>query len=399
MSQLVKRCINLDWLEVYCLEPKGMPRTPEYFEALGYTVRVRSYGTPQYRQMFTIYDGDFPQIEIRRDPYSLRSQGGIFLPNATHIRLSNRACYMVEPVNFLRRFLLAHAYAYQSISRIDIALDFHTFDSKITPQHFIRLYMQGQIAKINQCNIAAHGSDQWDARSWNSLKWGAPTSNITTKLYNKTLELSQVHDKFYIRDAWQEAGLDPRKDVWRIEFSINSQGQSLQNKQTGEYIRKHLSAYDTREKLLYNWEILAQKYFHFKEVIGNKRKDRCPDVTTIRIVTPWAEVYRPSRNPAKSKEPSRTDFLLAKRLKQIAEDIQEDRQIRESARQLACIMIERGRMKIHVNHIEAERDFLRQEINYDIINHQAERYREKEISLLKILLQKYGNPFTVDCPF
>ena len=62
-------------------------------------------------------------------------------------------------------------------------------------------------------------------------------------------------------------------------------------------------------------------------------------------------------------------------------------------------MIERGRMKIHVNHLESERDFLRPEINLDIINHQAENYKEKEIRLLKILLQKYGNPFTVDCPF
>ena len=62
-------------------------------------------------------------------------------------------------------------------------------------------------------------------------------------------------------------------------------------------------------------------------------------------------------------------------------------------------MIERGRMKMHVSHLEAERDFMRPELNLDFINHQAEKFKEKEIRLLKILLQKYGNPFTVDCPF
>lgn len=394
-----KRCVNLDWLEVYALEPKGQPRTPDYFRSQGYEVEVRSYGTPQYRQMFTILDSGFPMVEVRRDPYSLRIQGGIFLENACHIRLTNRACYLMEPVNYLRKFMLAHDFSYQSISRIDIALDFHRFDDRTDPQHFIRLYMMGQIAKINQCRLAAHGSDDWDKRKWNSLKWGAPTSCVSTKLYNKTQELREVHDKFYIRDTWREAGLDDSRDIWRIEFSINSQGQTLQNRSTGEYVKKGLSAYDSREKLLYNWEILAEKYFHFKTVVGNKRKDRCPDVTTIKITTPWAEVYRPTRNPAKQKEPSRTDFLVAKRLKEIAGDIREERRYRTAAHDLAALIIERGRMKIALNHIEAERDFLTYETPQNIGEDRARLFREKEIALLKLLLQKYGNPFTLDCPF
>ena len=52
------KLVNLDWLEVYCLEPAGraMPDAT-FFVAQGYEVKAREYGTPQYREMFTIFDG------------------------------------------------------------------------------------------------------------------------------------------------------------------------------------------------------------------------------------------------------------------------------------------------------------------------------------------------------
>ena len=54
MQQLITtpnkvKCINLDWLSVYCLEPKGVVMNAAYFKALGWTVEEREYGTNQYR--------------------------------------------------------------------------------------------------------------------------------------------------------------------------------------------------------------------------------------------------------------------------------------------------------------------------------------------------------------
>lgn len=399
MPKQLTRCCNLDWLEVYCLEPKGQPRDPAYFSELGYEVKQRAYGSPQYRQMFTIIEDKFPVIEVRRDPYSLRSQGGIFPANACHIRLSNRTCYFVEPITFLRRFLIAHGFLYQSISRIDICLDFNEFDDGTSPEKFIKRYMKGELAKINQCNLSAHGKDKWRERVWNSLKWGAPTSAITTKIYNKSLELSEVHDKFYIRDAWSEAGLDCNRDVWRIEFSINSQGQTLQNKRSGEYVKKDLTAYDTRERLLFNWEILATKYFHFKTVVDGQRKDRCPDFPTIKITNPFAEVYNPVRNPTRDHEPNRTAYLVAKKLKEIATDITVERRYREMAQELSSLVIMRSRMKMQPAILEPADMELIQESPHDLILRQAEIAREKELHLLRRLLAKYGNPDLMECPF
>ena len=65
-----------------------------FFVEQGYEVKAREYGTPQYREMFTILDGDhFPMYEIRRNPYSIKANGGVFDARACHIRLSNRQCY------------------------------------------------------------------------------------------------------------------------------------------------------------------------------------------------------------------------------------------------------------------------------------------------------------------
>lgn len=71
------RCVNIDWLEVFCSEGLLGPRDAEYFIRQGYDVEKRAYGTPQYRQMFTINEGGRPVLEVRRDPYSLKCQGGI----------------------------------------------------------------------------------------------------------------------------------------------------------------------------------------------------------------------------------------------------------------------------------------------------------------------------------
>ena len=65
MQQLITtpnkiKCINLDWLSVYCLEPKGVVMNAAYFKALGWTVEEREYGTPQYREKIHVDEWQTP---------------------------------------------------------------------------------------------------------------------------------------------------------------------------------------------------------------------------------------------------------------------------------------------------------------------------------------------------
>lgn len=289
----VTRCINIDWLEIFALEDGiFFPHDAEFFRARGWLVRERDYGTKVWGEVFTLLGhDDEPLLELRRAPKSsMTSQaGGILSPYACHIRLCNRTCYFADPVRVLLDFVSNYGYSVQRISRIDICLDFEKFDSGDMPANFVRRYLNGRYSKINQSDIALHGRDAWDGRIFNSIKWGSPTSQVTTKLYNKTLELKQVADKPYIRQAWALAGLvddshdlfkvtkDGKRyhpEIWRVEFSIKSgtknwfvipNPKGSQNKYHS--IRHTLDMYRTRSQLLEVFFSLARHYFHFKTVV------------------------------------------------------------------------------------------------------------------------------------
>lgn len=295
------RCINIDWLEVYALESyRNWPMNADFFRSNGWSVQERDYGTRVYREMFTLYDhfGE-PYVEVRRAPAQSDEAKQFFEPYSCHLRLHNRACYDSQAVSRLDAFMRQYGYTFKKIYRIDICCDFTHFDKGDDPQKFLHRYMRGCYSKINQTNVSAHGLDQWDGRYWNSLSWGQPKSMVSTKFYNKTMELEQVKDKPYIRLAWFAAGLvdDPvnmykykadgthyKPTIWRVEFSIKSSASKwyvIENRNTrkkSEIIMPNtLDVYAMPEQLLVVFESLAQHYFHFKKFKAGQRKDRCPD--------------------------------------------------------------------------------------------------------------------------
>lgn len=301
MDSVKRRCINLDWLEVYVLEDVNrMPCDACYYRDHGYIVHEREYGTRVYAEMFSLDDEHGqPWLEIRRRPLSLQSKsGGLFPPNASHIRLSNYACYRDDAISSLRDFLALHGYEFVKIFRADVCLDFELFDSRDIPARFIARFMAGRYAKVNQTNISAHGQDTWGGRVWHSLSWGCPSSMISTKIYCKSLELRQVHDKPYIRWAWYQSGLicDPisncqiddtgrryTPDIWRLEFSIKSSAKrwfliERSDMRRGKIPMPYtLDVFETRPRLLLIFASLCQHYFRFKHYVADRRKDRCPD--------------------------------------------------------------------------------------------------------------------------
>lgn len=309
------RCVNLDWLEVHTREPLTGKRDADYYAALNYNVRVRDYGTRVYRQMFTILaPNEEPLLEIRREP---ASQGlmGIHDERECHIRLCNRTCYFDNAATFLREFLARHGYTDTRISRVDICLDFVRFDLGDVPSSFVRRYFKHRYAKINQGRISGHGEDTWSGQEWNSLSWGSKCSAVSTKLYNKTLELYDAKlDRFgkpYIREAWFKCGLidDIQRvtkdgqlvNVWRVEFSLRSAVKNWVpinlngDDKKFQSLKNTLEVYDNREKILVMFASLAQHYFHFKKFEPNKRKDRCQDKVLFNF-TDSQLVYKIGKN-------------------------------------------------------------------------------------------------------
>lgn len=338
------KLVNIDWLEAYVLEPDlDQPRNAAYFEARGMKVRSREYGTPQYQEVFTIYSSsNFPIYEVRRAPYSVKTKGGIFDPRACHIRLSNRQCYQARAVHIFREFLLIHGYEFKSFSRVDICADFNTFDNGKNPQQFLDQFMCGMYFKSLQskmsthgieylykdgerqleigkaAELSAHGSDNDRGRHYNSIKWGSPTSAISTKMYNKTLEMKQAKAKKYIQFLWDKAGLENSdlNPVWRVEFSLKSEIKQFVRLDDGELLHMGFQTIGNYNNLYGLFSLLAQRYFHFKRRTRTRngtpqRKTRCPDFFPFDNYS--TQDYVPLRLD-EIQDPTRTDRMLVKRL-------------------------------------------------------------------------------------
>lgn len=326
---LPMKCVNIDWLEVFCSE--NTLCTPEYFMSRGYNVKLRPYGTPQYSMMFSIQDeAKRDIIEIRRCPYSLKSQGGIFNENDCHIRLSNRTCYCPDPIGFLRRFLLDHGYRLKLISRIDVCLDFAKFDNGMSPEFFISEYMRGTFLKLHQSrlhsygsdyevSLAAHGNDTIKAKVWNSMSWGSKKSSVTTKMYNKSLEMRQKKKKHYIINKWEKAGLRPdENDIWRIEFSLSSAIKGYVRIDDGELLPSSLSLYDNEDKLWRAWSGCASRLFVFVDKATATRKSR---MKKIRLFDIYDDVCKPVELSTE-EDPTRTERMLIRYLNKLRNDNQ-----------------------------------------------------------------------------
>lgn len=274
------RCVNIDWLEVYANEDnQRFPCDAEYFRRQGYFITQREYGTRTYSEMFTIQDehGD-AWIEVRRNPMSGNSKFTGLTEKSCHLRMVNRKCYQDNPIRDLAEFMIKHDYIFISLHRIDICYDFRVFDSGDDVARFLRRYIECKFSKVNQTKVRAIGDDNWGAFAWESISWGAKKSMVSTKIYNKTKELSATGNKKpWIVQAWLETGLIDDiynvPTVWRLEFSLTSKIKNyiLLKKWNGHSIKEervpHTPAmFDGREKLWQRFEELAFHYFHFKYV-------------------------------------------------------------------------------------------------------------------------------------
>lgn len=387
---MIERCINLDWLEICAMEPLAKPLDANYFRSCGFVVIEREYGSKVWRDIFTIEDKQgHAFMEVRRAPKS-----EIIAQNITHLRLVNRYCYFEDAPDIMQAFLDTHGYEFHHITRVDICLDFEYFDYGDKPRDFMRRYIEGKFSKINQANVHAHGSDEWSGRVWNSVSWGAPSSDIGTKFYNKTLELydpiTKRYGKPYIREAWQAAhlvddmtdctkvGKDGERytvEVWRVEFSIRSSVRrwfciELNGKQRNKQsIRNTLDMYNSKAKLLILFASLSEHYFHFKHLIKRYkfyeeghtdgyalRKDRCPDKLLFR----WKDTQQfykiEKEHVSGNNKPDCHNLRLLGMLKEFR-----DRTFDKALKQSASVIIDY--LQDHIARHDMANNLTRQDIN------------------------------------
>lgn len=301
---MATRCVNIDWLEMYCLEPSE-PRGLDYFAEQGLEVKARDYGTKHWSQVFTICDDAGNEfMEVRRAPRTgAREHHTIYPDNACNLRLVNRYCYYDTAAWIMSDFIEKHGYKIRRIFRLDLCIDFKVFDTGDKPASVARRIARHVYTKIYQSERTIHGRDYWDHCDDNSFSWGKKGSMVVTRFYNKSLELATVKDKPWIRQAWYESGLidDPIAPivlnergevvgdaVWRLEFQINSSARGwfvCEADHRDEYVEHTLECYWNRPMLQRAIACLQAHYFNFRIFKQGVSKYDCPEKKLFK----WAD--------------------------------------------------------------------------------------------------------------
>lgn len=281
--------VNVDWLQVYVTDNNPDDLAVIYNPRGLYEFVLQPCSSRHFREIWKVLnsDGDDYAV-IQRRPFSsiLDKSGAI-------IQLCNRELYKPFMSDNFLHFLRNHGFSYKSLSRLDVCFDSTVLADGLLHADLIKGIMAEKYLKNNQAKVKWHFDSMANIgrpMECNSASFGSKSSPVSSKIYNKTLELSEVKNKPYIVENWQVNDIDVSQDVWRIEISIKSDAATGVRKSTGELFKLCPSMLNFQKDVEDVFFSYAAKYFSFKVNTGGKNKTRMPDLrlfpnqrrTTIR---------------------------------------------------------------------------------------------------------------------
>lgn len=212
----------IDWLSfsVTMLRPDDELNCPD-----GY--RLENYdGNNIFKKRAILFDSQGTKlITMLWQPHS-----SLLSKNLMTVQFSNEVLYFERERECIKLLHQVCEHIFNSFSRLDVCLDFQVTD---TQSAIIRKLFNGSMYVQGK----AEGSIFWHESEYKGIKsraphclsWGASSSKIRCKLYNKSREQNLLSEgkepeKPYIVDIWKSAGFDIMR-MWRLEFSLNSTGQ------------------------------------------------------------------------------------------------------------------------------------------------------------------------------
>lgn len=304
--------VSLDWLEVYGVSDLQSPLYDlDVFHADDeFVAKRRAYGTRVYARVFdvTISGDDFMTICIQ--PLSRRSAGGIMDDAMCHVKITNYWLYRDDWYSIFKDALRIFRIKPKRLSRIDIACDWQHGECGLYAGDLLRGLVKRKYLKIHQPNWRANGTDAAQL-SWHSLAFGSKSSPVFTRFYNKSMELLST-GKDYIADAWRLAGLNLRRDVYRVEFQMTDTGREAIDPDTGEQFDITLDMVADRNDVASIFFHYAQHYFDVRKAGTATRRTNC---TRLRIFPDAHSGFTPVQRP-RHDVTTRTDRLVVKRMVQ-----------------------------------------------------------------------------------
>lgn len=318
-----------DWFQLYChahapiekgMSFAGVQNTPFGVRA-EYRIEKGEEISPLFNKHFLVAwkKRKIAHISLEPRPSSLH-------PQSAMIKVDNKLLYEPNWLFYLKDVCAALCFEIRNISRVDICADFVEFCDHRQPLNFVKSYMQvarkghPSFIRCGSNKFCVYGRKNIAELSFDYVRWGSRDSEVCTYLYNKSKELKDKKDKPWIRERWKVLrGDDASIDVWRIEFSINSQGLKLASISEDYIFDLFLDDFSTFEKIRDLFYIYADKYFKFRIFeAGESRNKR--ELPFAVLLPPADKAEFKKISVCRSNASGHTELVIFNRLQQIIDE-------------------------------------------------------------------------------
>jgi hypothetical protein len=249
-----------DWLSISCKRI-----TPP---SSAYTVKKRDYGTSVYEIVAEYYMNKIPILTVYEKPRS-----SILPADSVLLKFDNQQLYDINFFDNIHYLIAQAGLIYKSINRIDLCVDFQTFDGNYEPLVFIKDFLKEKILHNGRHKIKAIGNSG-NTNVWDYLRIGTNNSLISVYLYNKSKELREVKQKNYIQNIYNRYYENQTKDIWRLEISVKTGINSIIDIETGEIVEYSLNYLLTEINRFKMFSNVINRHFTFVDASTNARKTR-----------------------------------------------------------------------------------------------------------------------------
>jgi len=272
-------CYSIDWL-TFNIKLKDINNP--FIRDEGIYAEERECGTNIFKRIKDFYNTrDELIFTIVFQPHSK-----IIKADFGQLQIANKWLYVGNLPKLVYKIFFQSNFELVNISRIDLCTDFFKFANNYKPLDFIQDVAKGNVLKVNPSKINFWGKTGDYTIDYHAMNIGDRESTFNFKLYNKTKELEEKHEKGYIKTKWHKKlqgyeeliKMNEKPIIWRLEVSIKDWNKiKIDGKKV---IEINNDVFDILNYHPYFMQFFISKKFVWKNDIGkfidfidNPRKD------------------------------------------------------------------------------------------------------------------------------
>ena len=220
-NEKTKFCYSIDWLT---FNIKLIDINNPFIRDEGIYAEEREQGTNIFKRVKDFYNTrDELIFTIVFQPHSK-----IIKQDFGQLQIANKWLYVGNLSKLVYKIFFQSNFELVNISRIDLCTDFFNFVDTYKPLSFIQDVAKGNVIKVNPSSINFWGKTGDYSIDYHAMNIGDRVSTFNFKLYNKTKELEEKHEKGYIKTKWYKKlqgyeeliKMKEKPTIWRLEVSI-----------------------------------------------------------------------------------------------------------------------------------------------------------------------------------